>query len=184
MFGTYWQQEGEPKQAIQQFTAATQLEPGNPAWWLALANASAQSDLSVALNAYIQAVNLAPQEAVYWYALATFSVEQNSYIEDYGLSAALRAFALDPKNPAYMDMLGRAQMAVGQNAAAEVMYKKALSISSPDGPLYIYHYHLGLLYLQTDQAAQAKFEFEQTLAYDPHGSYGAQAKKLVERYFP
>jgi len=184
MFGTYWQHSGKAQQASQQFAAATQLEPDNPTWWLALADASAQLDLSQALNAYIRAINLAPQEASYWYALATFSVEQNSYIEDYGLSAALRAFALDPKNPAYMDMLGRAQMAVGQSAAAEVMFKKALSVSSPDDPLYIYHYHLGLLYLQTDQAAQAKFEFEQTLAYDPHGSYGAQAKKLVERYFP
>jgi len=184
MFGTYWQHSGKPQPASQQFAAATQLEPGNPAWWLALANASAQLDLSQALNAYIQAVNLAPQEASYWYALATFSVEQNSYIEDYGLSAALRAFALDPKNPAYMDMLGRAQMAVGQNTAAEVMFKKALSVSSQDAPLYIYHYHLGLLYLQTDQNAQAKSEFKQTLASDPRGPYGAQAKKLVERYFP
>jgi tetratricopeptide (TPR) repeat protein len=184
MLGTYWQQAGKPQDARRQFAAATQLEPDNPAWWLALAGAAAQIDLSEALNAYIQAVNLAPQESGYWYALAAFSVEHNSYIEDYGLSAALRAFALEPKNPVYMDMLGRAQMAVDQSAAAEVMFKKALSESASDGPFYIYHFHLGLLYLQTGRNAQAKSEFEQTLEFDPHGPYGAQAKKLIERYFP
>jgi predicted Zn-dependent protease len=105
-------------------------------------------------------------------------------VEDYGLSAALRAYALEPQNPAYMDMLGRAQMAVGQSAAAEVMFKKALSESASANQAYIYHFHLGLLYLQTGRSAEAKTEFTQTLESDPQGPYGAQAKKLVERYFP
>jgi tetratricopeptide (TPR) repeat protein len=184
MFGTYLQQDGKVEQARAQFSTATQLEQSNPAWWLALAGASAQSDLSAALNAYIQAVNLAPDQVVYWYALAAFCVEQNSFIEDYGLNAALRAYALEPQNPAYMDMLGRAQMALGQTAAAEVMFNKALSESDASNQSYIYHFHLGLLYLQTRRSAQAKTEFAQTLESDPQGPYGAQAKKLIERYFP
>lgn len=184
MLGTYWQQAEKPEEARKQYEIATQLEPGNPAWWLALASTAAQSDLSAALNAYIRAVNLAPQEVVYWNALAVFCVEKNAYIEDYGLNAALRAFALDPNNPANMDLLGRAQMATGQNNAAEVMFKKALSASVSSSPVYIYHFHLGLLYLQTNRSTLAKFEFEQTQKFDPQGPYGIQAQKIVERYFP
>ena len=184
MLGTYWQQAEKPEEARKQYEIATQLEPGNPAWWLALAVTTAQWDLSAALNAYIQAVNLAPQDAKYWNALATFCIEQNAYIEDYGLNAALRAFALDPKNPANMDLLGRAQMATGQNSAAEVMFKKALSESVSSSPVYIYHFHLGLLYLQTNRSSLAKFEFEKTKKLDPQGPYGIQAQNLVERYFP
>lgn len=184
MLGTYWQQAGKPEQARQQFKTATDLEPGNPSWWVALGAASAQLDLSEALNAYTQAVNLAPQEAGNWYALAAFCVENEAYIEDYGLSAALRAFALDPTNPTYMDMLGRAQMATGQREAAEVMFKKALAVDGSTDQAYIYHFHLGLLYMQSGQSNKAKFEFQQTLESDPQGTYGSQAKKLVERYFP
>ncbi|MCX6066062.1 MAG: hypothetical protein NT121_09945, partial [Chloroflexi bacterium] len=125
---------------------------------------------------------LAPQDAGNWYALAAFCVENNVYLDDYGLNAALRAFALQPDNPAYMDMLGRAQMGLEDWTAAEVIFKKALEAQSASSG-FIQHYHLGLLYLQTNRTSQAKFEFEQTAALDPQGPYGGQAKKLLERYF-
>jgi len=184
MQGMIWQQAGNLEQAQLSFEMATKLEPENPAWWQALGTASSQVDLSTALNAYVQAVNLAPNEATYWYALAAFCVEKNAYIEDYGLSAALRAFALDPHNPFFMDMLGRAQLAAGYSDQAELMFKKALSEIGTDKPNVMLHLHLGLLYIQTGREEQAKFEFQQTLENDPQGPYGLQAKKLIERYFP
>jgi len=183
MFGTYWQQSGDSRKARDEFETATRLEPGNPTWWLALAGSEAQQDLPAALNAYTQAIHLDPQNATIWYALATFCVEQNAFVEEYGLNAALRAFALEPKNPLYMDMLGRAQMATGQAQAAEVMFKKALESAEPGQPA-LFHFHLGLLYLQTDRSAQARDELEQTRKSDAQGPYGAQAQKLLERYFP
>ena len=184
MLGTYWLQTGNSKEARQQFLIATQLEPANPAWWVGNANSASRLDLPDALNSYTQAVNLAPVEAKYWYALAAFCVENNVYIEDYGLNAALRAYAIDPTNPTYMDMLGRAQLAIGQSLAAEIMFKQALEADKTNTQAYIYHFHLGLLYLQTNQASLAKFELSQTVASDPIGGYASQAKKLIERYFP
>ena len=183
MLGTYWVRAGQVQKARAEFDMAAQLEPSNPAWWLALAGTASQTDLTSALNAYLQAVNLAPQDGENWYALAAFCVENNAYLEDYGLDAALRAFALDPKNPAYMDMLGRAEMGTGQPDAAEVMFKKALAAGAPN-TAFIHHFHLGLLYLQTGREAQAKDEFQQTVKLDPQGPYGKQAKMLLERYFP
>jgi tetratricopeptide (TPR) repeat protein len=182
MLGNYWQNAGQPVNAISEFQAATRIEPGNPAWWQALAGAQAQNDLSAALDAYIKSVNIAPQEAIYWFSLAAFCVEKNAYLEDYGLNAALRAFALEPKNPEYIDMLGRAQMAVGQLDAAEVSFNKAIKLGS-SASIPGTHLHMGLLYLQTDRQANAKLEFEETLRLDPNGSYGSQAKKIIERYF-
>jgi predicted Zn-dependent protease len=183
MLGTYWQKAGETQKAGAEFNTATQLEPSNPAWWLALAGTTAQTDLTSALKAYLQAVNLAPEDDKNWYALAAFCVENSAYLEEYGLDAALRAFALDPKNPAYMDMLGRAQMGTGQTEAAEEMFKKALAAGGSD-TAFIQHFHLGLLYLQTRREAQAKDELQQTVKLDPQGPYGKQAKTLLERYFP
>jgi len=184
--GTYYQQNGNPAEAVTQFKTATRLEPGNPAWWAALGSAAAQSDLSVALNAYIQAVNLAPDQAVYWYALAAFCVERNAYIDDYGLNAALRAYALEPDNPLYMDMLGRTQTTAGMYQPAEVMLKKALAAAGSTPLATEIHLHLGLLYLQNSRNDLSKFELEQTVTLDraAAGPYGSQAQKLLERYFP
>jgi len=183
MFGTYWLKAGQAQKARAEFAAAKELEPDNPAWWLGLASATAQTDLPTALAAYLQAANLAPQEAANWYALAAFCVENNVYLEDYGLNAAMRAFALDPQNPAYLDMLGRAQMASGQTEAAEAIFKRALATGTAE-TAFIHHFHLGLLYLQTGRQAEAQNEFQQTLQLDPQGPYGQQAKTLLERYFP
>jgi tetratricopeptide (TPR) repeat protein len=183
MLGTYWMKADNAPKVRAEFELATQLEPSNPVWWQALANAAAQTDLTSALNAYVQATKLAPQDATSWYALAAFCVENNAYLEEYGLSAALRAYALDSKNPAYMDILGRAQMGTGQTDAAEAMFKKALA-ADEQGTAFLYHFHLGLLYLQAQREAQAKDEFQQTVKLDPQGPYGKQAKALLERYFP
>lgn len=183
MLGTYWLRAAQYPKARAEFETATQLEPSNPAWWLGLANAASQMDLTVALNAYLQAVSLAPENAENWSALAAFCVENNAYLEEYGLEAALRAFALEPQNPAYMDMLGRAQMGTDQLEAAEMMFKKALAAGTPDS-IFIHHFHLGLLYLQTGRTTKAKFEFQETVKLDPQGPYGKQAKALLGRYFP
>ena len=184
MAGTYYLQSGNPGEAVNQFKTATQEEPGNPAWWVALGGAAAQIDLSVALNAYIQAIDLAPQQADYWYDLAAFCVERNAYIDDYGLNAGLQAYALEPHNPLYMDMLGRVQTAAGLYDPAEVMFKKALETAGSSDPTAMFHLHLGLLYLQNSHNDLAKFEFEQALTLDPTGLYGSQAQKLLQRYFP
>jgi tetratricopeptide (TPR) repeat protein len=183
MLGTYWLRAEQPQKARLEFETATRLEPANPAWWLALAGAVSRSDLASALEAYLQAIRLAPQEAESWYALAAFCVENNAYLEEYGLDAALHAYALDPKNPAYMDLLARAQMGSGQTEAAEVMFKNALAAGTPE-TAFIHHFHLGLLYLQIGREAQAKDKLQQTLKLDPQGPYGKQAKTLLERYFP
>ncbi|MEI7848414.1 MAG: tetratricopeptide repeat protein [Chloroflexota bacterium] len=184
LLGTYWNKAKKGKEAQQEFATAISLEPANAAWWAAYANETAQNDLPKALNAYLQAINLEPQNSDYWYALAAFCVDNNAYIEDYGLKAALQAYALNPENPAYMDLLGRAQMASGQNSAAEAMFKKIITRYGNESNAYAYHFHIGLLYLQTGRNMEAYNEFSKTIILDPNGSYGLQAKNIIERYYP
>lgn len=184
MLGTVLQQNGKLQEALEQFKIATQIEPENPAWWQAMGGALAPYDLPGAVQSYVHAIKLAPENASYWYALAVFCVENNAFMEEYGLSAALRAYALQPYNPAHMDILGRAQLAFGQIKEAETMFTKALASSGPGNPTHIYMLHLGLLYLQVGREAEAKSALIQVQVLDPTGIYGLQAKKLLERYFP
>lgn len=183
MQGTYWLRANQPGQARQEFEQATRLEPANPIWWLGLAGAAAQSDLPGALSAYLQATELAPQDPQTWAALATFCVENNAYLADYGLAAARRAESLEPGHPAYLDLLGRVQLGLGQTEAAETLFNQALA-TDPDGQTDLYHLHLGLLYLQTERPDQARAALEQAFRRNPQGAYGQQAKNLLERYFP
>ena len=184
MLGSYFMQEKKYKEAQLQFTEAISLDSKNPAWWLASANASAQYDLPQALSAFVQAIYLDPQNSEYWFALAAFCVEKNSYIEDYGLRAALHAYALNPKNPIYIDMLGQTQMAIGQYTAAETMFLKILNNDEYNKNTFVYHFHLGLLYLQMNRKINALHEFKQTITLDTDGIYGIQAKKIIARYLP
>jgi tetratricopeptide (TPR) repeat protein len=181
MLGLYLESRGEFAQAEAQYTTATKLEPENPAWWQALGRVVAQRDLVTALEHYLRATELAPQDPETWYAMAVFCIENEAFVQDYGLDAALRAYALKPGNLQYMDTLGRALAASGESDSAEALFLKAITTAPQDAaPVF----HLGLLYLQTNRGAEAKARFQEAVQLDPDGPYGTQAKKALERYFP
>jgi Flp pilus assembly protein TadD len=113
--------------------------------------------------------------------MAVFCIENEAFVQDYGLDAALRAYALKPGNLQYMDTLGRALAASGESDSAEALFLKAITTAPQDAaPVF----HLGLLYLQTNRGAEAKARFQEAVQLDPDGPYGTQAKKALERYFP
>lgn len=181
MTGLYWERRGDYPQAEALYQRAIQLEASNPAWRLALAGVVARRDLPAALELYLAATELGPDSSSTWYALAVFCVENEAYLQNYGLDAALRAYALEPDNPLMMDLLGRALTASGEAESAQVMYEKAIA-AAPGLPAP--HFHLALLHLQTNRRAAAKAGFEQTMRLDPAGPYSAQAQNILERYFP
>ena len=160
------------------------LDPQNPNWWIAVANTAVHTNLTEALASYIKAVNLDPTSDVYWFALATFCIENKVYIQDFGLDAALHAYAINPSNPENMDILGQMQMEIGQFSSAETMFSRAWVSSIQDSSKMKYQFHLGLLYLQMYRLDDAKIELENILRMDPNGNYGTQAKILIERFFP
>ncbi len=184
LFGTYWLVENNPVNASEQYQRATDLEPSNPAWWAGLGSAETKINLAKALTDYTNAVHLAPDQAIYWYDLASFCVENSSYMEDYGLKAALYAYALEPKNILYIEMLGRIQMELGNYPEAEVMLRKAMEMNQAQDLKPMLQFEMGLLYLRENQMLKARNMLDEVILSDPNGVYGKQAQKLKERYLP
>jgi len=181
MAGLYWQRQRDYPRAEALYTRATELEPDNPAWWQALAGVIAQRDLPLALDYHLKATEIAPYQFSTWYALAAFCVDNEAFLNDYGLAAALRAYALEPDNPQAMDLLGRALALTGEIDSAQIIYEKALA-AAPEAAAP--RFHLALLYLQMNLRPEAKVMFQETLRLDPDGPYGAQAGNILDRYFP
>ncbi|MDW8278934.1 MAG: tetratricopeptide repeat protein [Anaerolineales bacterium] len=180
MAGLYYERQGNYAQAESQYLRAAQLEPENPAWRLALARIIARRDLPAALEHYQAATRIAPQDVSVWMSLAAFCLEHEAFLEEVGLEAALRAYALAPQNPAVLDLLGRMLALTGEAETARVLYQRALDL---DPALPAPRFHLALLYLQTGRVVEARTEFEQVTRLDPAGPYGRQAQEILTRYF-
>jgi type IV pilus assembly protein PilF len=182
MFALYWQRRGDWQKVRVEFETAARLEPQNAVWQISLGDVYVHlGNLVTALTYYQNAVSLSPQDAQTWRALALFSVENDVDVDNVARDAALRAYALDPENAQGLDILGRALMATQQYDAAETFFKKALLVAPQDAaPVY----HLALMYLQTNQPALAKQYLRSAQALDPDGPIGAQAARMLARYFP
>ncbi len=181
MVGLYWERNRNYPQAEAHYLQAIALEPQNPAWRLALAGVVARRDLPAALEHYRAATQLAPDDISTWMAMATFSVEYEAFLEDAGLDAALRAYALEPENFEVLALLGRVLTAAKEVETAQIMYEKAIALA-PNLPAP--RFHLALLHLQTGQRVEAREAFEAVIRLDPGGPYGQQAQEILARYFP
>lgn len=181
MAGLYWERNRNYPQAESHYLRAIALEPPNPAWRIALAGVVARRNLPAALEHYRVATQLAPTDISTWMALATFSVEYEAFLEDAGLEAALRAYALEPENFEVLALLGRVLTAVKEVETAQIMYEKAIALA-PNLPAP--RFHLALLHLQTGKRVEAREVFEDVIRLDPGGPYGQQAQAILGRYFP
>lgn len=181
MAGLYRERNRDYQQSESHYLRAAQLEPRNPAWRLALAGVIARRDLPAALEQYQAATQLAPDDVSTWMALAAFSVEREAFLEDVGLEAALRAYALEPENPNVLALLGRVLTAAREIETAQIMYERAIALA-PNLPAP--RFHLALLHLQTNQRAAARQALQDVIRLDPSGPYGQQARDILARYFP
>ena len=59
--------------------------------------------------------------------------------------------------------------------------KKAIELDPTQAAPFL---HLGLLYMQTGDRTAALSYLNQAKAFDPDGSIGWQASRLLEQYFP
>jgi Tfp pilus assembly protein PilF len=180
--GLYFQRRAEYSRAAEEFARAAALEPQTPYWGLLAGEAAAsQGDLLAALGQYQLTAENNPQDPQTWRALALFCLEYETYIEETGLPAAYRAWLLDRADPLNMDAFGRVLTALEQVESAERMFLQAIQA---DPQFAAAHFHLALLYLETERLDKARYSLAQALRLDPQGEIGAQARRLLERYFP
>lgn len=175
--GLYFQRTGNHRQALSEFQSAAKIESDNPAWYVSIGEEfSNLGDLILALQAYQYATSLVPDDASYWRLLADFCARNGINIRDVGLPAAQKAVRLTPKDARALDTLGWLLMLDGRNYEAERFLYQALDT---DPQLASAHYHLGVLYLQTDDRVAA---YDHLLQARDLGN--TQAEELLRQYFP
>ncbi len=167
--------------AIEQLQVAARLEPQRGAWRLELGNLYAQKgDLVAARGEYQKAIDLEPNNAQTWYALAAFCYQYGVDLEQSGQAAARKALAIDVQDARSNDLLGAILVELGKEDEGERYLLKAADLNPG---LAEAHLHLGNLYLQRQQMADAYKQLVWTVRVDPHGSSGELAQRLLVRYF-
>ena len=178
----YWQRQNDMEQALEYLQLAVTLEPRNPALQSDLGSLYLRlGDLEEARAHYIRATALRPQIPDYWILLAEFSIEHDLYLQESGLPAAQKAYALSPNDPYIITLLGRAHHSLGEFDLAMNYFTQVLS-QFPDYPPA--HLHLGLLYIDQDNLSAAQQEFLLVIQLAPESQSAMFAEKLLVQYFP
>ena len=182
LYGLYWKRQNEPQKALAQFQWAAAIEPENPAFQAALADAFVfAGDLPSALAAYIRTAELAPTEVSYWRMLAIFSAQYSFQVREVGIPAAQQVLALAPDEASSFDLLGWTYLAADITGLAEGNLKAALRLDPDYVPA---HLHLGMTYLQMNQLEDARLHLIQAQRLAPESAEGQQAAQLLQLYFP
>jgi tetratricopeptide (TPR) repeat protein len=175
--GLYFQRIGNRREALSEFQEAAKLDPENPAWYVSVGQELAGvGDLIRAMQAYQYAATLAPDRVEYYLALANFCAQNNANVQDVGIPAAQKAVRLEPENPLALDTLGWLLVLDGRYYEAELFLQQVLN---RDPQLASAHYHLALLYLQTDNRESM---YQHLVAARDLGNEEAGA--LLQQYFP
>jgi tetratricopeptide (TPR) repeat protein len=175
--GLYFQRVGNEREALAEFQSASALEPTNPALYISVGESYARlGDLIRALEAYQYAAALVPNDANYWHLLAQFCAQNNINIDDVGIPAAQRAVVITNEAPEALDMLGWLLLLDARYPEAEQTLLRALEMDPQNAAA---HFHLGLLYWQTNDLSSARDHF--ALARDLGN---ADAETFMNQYFP
>ena len=182
LYGLYLQRQGQPEAARTAFQKAAVLEPGDAGWQMALGSACEQTgDLVAAFNYYLEAVKLAAKNPSTWRALAAFSVNNSVDLDGTGLPAAFKLIELAPDDWQSYDLTGQAEFLLEDYSSAQVYLMKAIHLAPTQAAPAL---HIGLVYLQTGDLPSAWSYLNLARTFDPNGSFGWQAGRLLERYFP
>ncbi len=182
MAGVYFRRISEFDSAVQRLLKAAELEPANAIWRMEIGNLYAdQHNTRAGLAEYQKAAALEPDNALIWQQVAEFCLYYDLELRQVGLPAARQAAALAPEAAAYADTLGRVMAALGDPASAERFLQQAIE-KDPDFSAAMLH--LGQLYLNQGQTAQAEYYLAK--AAQPHGQATEAnliAERLLDRYF-
>lgn len=175
--GLYFQRTGNHRNALTEFQAAARLDHKNPAWQVSIGETySKLGDLIRALEAYQTATVLAPEDANYWHLLALFCAQNNVNIENVGVPAAQKAVVLTGDDSASLDLLGWLLQLDARYEESERILLRALEVDPQNA---LAHFHLGLLYMQTQDRTQA---YDHFVAARDLGNSDAEA--ILNQYFP
>lgn len=178
----HWLAQDQPEKAKQQLEIAARLDPENPAIFAELGAAySALGDVSSAINAFRFATELAPDNPSFWLLLAQFSLNNEIEVQSLGLAAARNAVALNPDDPAALDILGYAYVLLNNLVLADRLLSRAVDLQPYRAATQL---HLGLLRQAQGEISRAQAALEMALLLDPDGNIGQMAKRILTYSYP
>jgi tetratricopeptide (TPR) repeat protein len=181
LLALYYRRSGDPAQALVYLEEVARQEPEEPVWQVELGNTQVETgDLIAAREYYEQAIQLSPNTGLYWLDLARFSIQYDVDIRGLGLPAARQAVTLAPDDPAALDTMGWAMMALSDYASAERFLHQALE-KDDTYPLALLH--LGQLYLQQQNPERAYAYLKRAASSDTQGSVALIARRLLQQYY-
>jgi len=182
LMGLYWERQEDYSQAQQYLEHAITDSPDDPYLYAELANIlSKAGDLPAAQSAYESAIQLTPQDPLFYRQLAEFALENQIQIREVALPAARQAIQLDPRDASSLDVMAQVMLMLRDYHSAERFSLDSLQSDPEFSPAYL---HLGMSYLYLGESDLARKSLGLAETMDPDSWVAAQAKRMIEFYFP
>ena len=157
LLGMYYLGQQETEAAREALLNARSLDPRNPAPYLALAEATAQTGNYKEIEVWIAAaLEIAPTDAEIAKAAARFYLERNLIDAVYPLRAIQKAIQLAPDDGETQMLLGRFRLLAGDQSGAVAALDEAVKL---DPGLGAAHYLRGLALQATNKPTEAQQAF-------------------------
>jgi len=179
----HWQRNLNYELALDYLENALAVDPNNPALHAEMARTYALAgDLAASQEFYEKAIEQAPRDPRYWRALAEFTVVHQLRLRETGLPAASQAVALDPDDPASLDVMGQIYFLLGDMEKARSFLQRAVDA---DPSYAAAHLHLALVHLEAGETTLAyqQLEYARSLA-SPGSQTEEQILRLLDQLFP
>jgi tetratricopeptide (TPR) repeat protein len=173
--------EGSVDAAVATYQTAQKDNPREASFAILLGEVyESKQDWNQAMQAYQKALEISPENPLASNNLA-YVMLQNGGNVDMALALAQTARRGMPDSPNAADTLGWVLYQKRAYPSAISLFQEAIKLNekakSPENATL--HYHLGLAYQKSDQAAQARQQFERVLKINPNYSDAAEVKKQL-----
>jgi tetratricopeptide (TPR) repeat protein len=180
--GLYWERQEDYTRAQSYLEHAIALSPDDPYLYSELGNIlSKAGDLPAAQSAYQKAIQINPQDPLFYRMLAEFALQNEIQIRELALPAARQAITLNPDDVSSLDLMGQVMLALQDYHSAERFLLDALQANPEFSPAYL---HLGTAYLYLGESELASQWLNLAQTVDPESWIAAQAKRILDYYFP
>lgn len=167
--GIYLRQQDHYDLALERLSRGLELDPGNLAISLEIAQTlAANGDLASAEAWFRAVVEAEPESVAYQQLLTEFFVERSYRVAESGLVEAERLLVLAPNSARAFDLLGWAKFQTGDYSGAETTLKQAIEI---DPANISARYHLSQLLNLQRRNTEAQAEITRIIDWDTSGTY-------------
>lgn len=180
--GLYWERQEDYSQAQIFLEQAIALSPNDPFLYSELGNILAKAgDLPAAQSYYQTAIHLSPQDPLFYRLLAEFALQYQIQIREIALNAARQAITLNPDDANSLDVMAQVMLMLQDYHSAERFSLHALKTDPGFDLAYL---HLGMAYIYLEEPDLARHWLSLAETVSPDSWTAAQAKRMLNYYFP